>query len=174
MRPSRAVPRGEGLAIRRASAYSHLLAYRRTGSERALGRFVAMVGQGGTLDCDFIVVSQLSQSERAAHLRQCCICGMRLPLTAFARDVRFAGGHRFACRTCVANDRVWHRYSQPRHAPRVKRVVEYQRTCPVCAKQFVTTDVRKFYCCNKHRLTAEKRRQRGKTREMSGVLTSIV
>jgi DNA-binding XRE family transcriptional regulator len=104
----------ESLPLRRLAACDFLIDWHNYGNVRDLERFVATVGNGGTFDGDFIVISSIPRERRLAHERQCMVCKRRRPRSAFDENKHQFDGLAHICRDCAdeRNTRWWFSGSQ--------------------------------------------------------------
>lgn len=181
------IPDTVELAENRVEAWEHLVRFRQSGNDRWLGRFVSLVGDGGTFPSDFPVISHEPPGGRDG-LRPCCArCRQRKRWASFMltpselaeRRERIRHGkpvepmwhgHSMWCHSCRVEradnkpGRTWYRTPTGRHL-KVVAVDEgrtFAKVCECCGTTYETAHRDQRYCSKTCKATAKKRRQRGR------------
>lgn len=165
----------EDWALRRVAAHGNLVAYWRTGNERRLEWYVAIVGENGTFESDFAFESDLRyhmQHGRPALYPRCSHCWQRKPLASFRHDRKALHGHAARCKACEdggEDEYNWRR--NPSDVRPVLRIVPKEEPtvrfpiCPCCGERFETTIDEQIYCSKRCKRTAQTRRYRERMKQ---------
>jgi len=157
------VPRTEELALRRVAAWSYLEQYRATDSHKALFRFVAICGEGGTFDSDFPASPwHILDHERPMLQRQCIGCHQRQPASAFRivdpKRRKGRDGHGWLCTRCQVE---WeHKLYHAQRPAEPQARAQHTHECADCGGAFRSKYENQLYCSDTCRYRAQKARYR--------------